>query len=812
MVNRSAIVILLTAGVLAAAPAEPAGGAAANLVRAMRELTFDRDSCYRVRDLEIVKEDIRIYLNDGHLILSKPLAGKPIAAVFAADVEGGDGEVLLLAPDRAERASLAAHIHSPNLDEHFLSALFVFTGDDASVLEAQIAASPSSRKSPEVGALMDEEWSPALRNLSGGYRARLVLDLLGGPARKLGLFTGIFAGRKVGNFEMAYDPESPEQILAGAIEIHDGRAQFQSWTSFPARSARRNPAPPRPDFTVADYRIDASIGEDLGLAVVTRCRIVPLADNLSAVDFDIADAESVSSVRVDGRQAEVLEPEPLHGDGTRRGSAAFATGLSGNSVFVVLPPEPLRLGRTYEFEFHHAGKVIEDAGDRVLYINARGTWYPAHGLNFATYDLQFRYPKDLVLAGPGTLVKQREDDQWRYTHLRTGAAIRLAAFNLGNYAHASQSRGGYTVDVYANRQLEASLKPREPLLAIQPQSARPRVLGQIVQTAPEIPPDPLGRLKDLAAEVAGALEFMTARFGPPTLPQLAVSPIPGTFGQGFPGLIYLSTLSYLKALPRNHGAPTPTQELFFGELLQTHETAHQWWGNRVTTTNYHDAWLMEALANYSALLYIEKTKGTRAEDLLLDSYRTELLAKGEDGKTVESTGPLVMGGRLDSSLQPNAYRAITYGKSTWVLHMLRRRMGDQRFLALMAEILRRYDHRSISTDDFRRLAASFLPPKTDDPRLEAFFDNWVYGTGIPALKLSWALKGKAPALKLVGTVTESDVDEDFAAAVPVEIQLARGRSITQWVRAETDPVTFTVPLAQPPVKVTLDPNHGVLRR
>jgi hypothetical protein len=61
-------------------------------------------------------------------------------------------------------------------------------------------------------------------------------------------------------------------------------------------------------------------------------------------------------------------------------------------------------------------------------------------------------------------------------------------------------------------------------------------------------------------------------------------------------------------------------------------------------------------------------------------------------------------------------------------------------------------------------------------------------------------------------VTESDVDEDFATAVPVEIQLARGRSITQWVRAETDPVTFTVPLAQPPLKVTLDPNRGVLRR
>ena len=42
---------------------------------------------------------------------------------------------------------------------------------------------------------------------------------------------------------------------------------------------------------------------------------------------------------------------------------------------------------------------------------------------------------------------------------------------------------------------------------------------------------------------------MAGKFGPPALPHLTVSPIPGTFGQGFPGLIYLSTLSYFKQLP-----------------------------------------------------------------------------------------------------------------------------------------------------------------------------------------------------------------------------------------------------------------------
>src|SRR5438874_3174194 len=93
-------------------------GTAADIARAIRENSFDREECYRVRDLTLQKEDLRIYLTEGHLIFSKPVAGRRMAAVFTADMEGGDGEVILLPPDRAERRSLASYIDSPNLDEH----------------------------------------------------------------------------------------------------------------------------------------------------------------------------------------------------------------------------------------------------------------------------------------------------------------------------------------------------------------------------------------------------------------------------------------------------------------------------------------------------------------------------------------------------------------------------------------------------------------------------------------------------------------------------------------------------------------------
>ena len=49
---------------------------------------------------------------------------------------------------------------------------------------------------------------------------------------------------------------------------------------------------------------------------------------------------------------------------------------------------------------------------------------------------------------------------------------------------------------------------------------------------------------------------------------------------------------------------------------------------------------------------------------------------------------------------------------------------------------------------FRLLAAEFLPPKSADPKLESFFDQWVYSTGIPTLHMKYTLSGKAPAQKL----------------------------------------------------------------
>ena len=133
--------------------------------------------------------------------------------------------------------------------------------------------------------------------------------------------------------------------------------------------------------------------------------------------------------------------------------------------------------------------------------------------------------------------------------------------------------------------------------------------------------------------------------------------------------------------------------------------------------------------------------------------------------------------------------------------MLRRRLGDDRFLKMLAELRRRYQFRVITTEEFRALATEFLPPHTPSDTMDAFFDNWVYATGIPKLKLQSSIKG----FRVSGTVTQSGVDNDFSVEVPVEIQFAKGAPQTVWVRTSSDPVPFSVTVKQSPVRVSLSP-------
>ena len=780
-----------------------AAESAAALAKSLQDAGLDTQECYRVRDLSFQKEDLKFYLTEGHLIFSRPVEGRRFAAAFITDVPGGDGEILVFPPHRSDRLSLSSFAKTPNLNEHIDTAIFIFSDGAGEELLDQLRASEAKRV-PEAALLIEQPLAPVLKNLTASWETRLVHDYLANR-QEGGFFYAAVRGRNLGNFDLLYDTRASEQILIGQVAFRNDRRYWDTWASFRARSYRTGRKEPVGDpISVSAVTIDATIDPLLHITATTRVTLTTSAATNRALSFDISRRMRVKEARVDGKPAEVFARESLRSNLIKGGE---------NDSFLIVLPEGLSPGDPHTVELVHEGDVILRSGNGVFYVGARNSWYPNRDTSFAKYDVTFRYPKNLSLVATGEVTEDRVDGEWRVSR-RITPLIRFAGFNLGEYEKLAVQRAGFTVEVYANRRVEAALQPRESAIVIPPP---PQVFGRQNRRfeVPAIPLStpilsPTARLQQLATEISSAMEFMSAHFGPPPLKTLTVSPIPGAFGQGFPGLIYLSTLTYLNPADRPASMRTGQQRTFFSELLHAHETAHQWWGNLVTTAGYQDEWLMEALASYSALMFLERRKGRDAMLEVLDQYRDDLLKKNEDGRTLESAGPIVWGIRLNSSLTPGSWRTIVYEKGSWIVHMLRSRMGDAQFLKMLGEVVRRNRYSPLTTDGFRRIASEFLPPNADDPKLESFFEQWVYGTGIPTLKLAHNVQGKAPKIRVRANVDQSGVEEDFSALVPIELQLPGKRNLTRWIRTSSEPVTVTVELSAAPARVVLNPGNAVL--
>ncbi len=794
--------LLVLATLCPAAPEEKA----AAYSRALREAGLDPEACFRVRDLAFQKEDLRFYLTDGHLIFSKAVDGRRFAAMFTAEIPGGDAEVLLFPPHRSERMSLARFAKTPNLNEHFVAALFLFSDGTGEELLKQIE-SGEPRRLPEIGHSMTTAFNDTLRNLIGSYEIRLVQDRFTSHPEQTGFFYAGISTKTMGAVDILFDQRQRDQITVGQIAYRQERRYFDTWASFPARSFRTGQRKTMPsgvhlDEVIIDAKLD---GPELLLSATTRMKLTARTSGDTAVPFDLARTVKVTSAKVDGEPVEIFSRESLR--------ANLIRGTE-NEVFLLMLPKPLREGETHTVEFTHEGSVVRPAGNGVYFVASRLSWYPNRDAEFSKYETTFRYPKSLRLVATGELADEKVEGEYRVSRFTPSAPIRFAGFNLGDYQSSKTTRAGVTVEVFANRTVENALAMRREQILAPPPVPRLGRRGQqpdVLMPVPAPLPNSAGRLEELTNDIGGALDFMAQHFGPPPLKRLSVSPIPGAFGQGFPGLVYLSTLAYLNPSDRPASLQNDSQKTFFSELLHAHETAHQWWGNLVTSASYQDDWLMEAMANYSALMFLEKRKGRKALDAVLEEYRGDLLRKLDSGETVESSGPLIWGTRLTSS-HGAAWRPIIYEKGTWVLHMLRERLGDAAFLKLLGEVARTKKYSSLSTEEFQRMAAAYLPPKSEDPKLESFFESWVYNTGIPALRIQSSVQGKAPKLRVRGMVVQGDVAEDFAASVPVDIQLPGRKSIRRWVLTSSESTQFTVDLTAPPVKVIADPSTAVLSK
>ena len=776
-------------------------------LRKIRSLELDPERCYRVRDVYLEREDVKLYFTDGHLIFAKPVLGRTIAALFLATTQTDVGEVLVIPPLPSERQSMARFLDETILNEKFRNAMMFFTDDTPQALQEAIENSAAYSLDIEAGERIAPRWSVVLRNLLEGSALRVLTDLYSGQAAPAGFFVAAIRGTVLGRFDVVVDHTLPEQVVAGQLVRSQGREYYEVWCRFEGRSARsglrQSQAQPA---RLEDYRITARLGADLHMQVEADATLALDNPAARALSFEISDKLALTAVRIGGEPVEFLQQ-----------SQAVSRHRRGpdDSLAVALLPDSLAAAGRYPIEFEYEGKVVSDAGSGVYYVGDRGNWYPRVGLDYSTFQLTFRYPASLDLVATGERVEHSTKDGMRISRFASGKPIRLAGFNLGNYVSASRMVEGYRVEVRATKSVERRLQPpRAPVIMpapVLPGRRRRQVAPPVVVLPEPRVADPSEDINRIANESAEAFRYFLGLFGEPAMPVTVVSPVPGGFGQGFPGLVYASTLSYFERGDRLLRDLSGDAQRFFADLMRPHEIAHQWWGNVVTSQTDRDAWLMEGLATYSSVLWIEQRNGIAERNKVLAAFRQNLLRK-VDGQTVESSGPIVLGQRLRTSKLPEAYRVIVYEKGAWILHMLRGIIGDENFFAMLRQLCERHAGEPVTTEQFRALAASFVPEGHPDATLRDFFDQWVYGTGIPRIAVAWDQTASGGRHRFEMRVTQTGVPEYFPLQVPVEVHTLPGRSLVKTVSVGdgADRSSVSIVLRNPASRVLVDPQASLL--
>jgi len=779
----------------------------------LNALRVDPSTLYQIEAtnrIELRRGDVQLSFEQGKLAFFQLFEGRVTGAVFF-----GRGHALAMPRDIVEKQQMAHFLGAPILDQDFTSACLRFTDGTAADLLRQLteAGVPPQQNSTSAFAA---HWDGLLATLNPSQSLRILFDSLSETSKPY--FFASIDGVASGPFDVILDPLRRESLLLGQQKLNAGRTFYDVWASYHV-----------PDFTfpavafrALRYSIDTSILANNSLEAKTdvRFRAETGGERLLPLQFS-------HMLNIDEVTSEQGEPLTFF---QNEGMTLRERSTRGNDfLYVVLPTAPAR-GAEFSLRFRYRGNIIEDAGNGVLYVGARESWYPHFGdaADFADYELTIRWPRRLRLVATGSKLDEHDDGEVRIGHWRTEKPVSVAGFNLGDYAFASLAAGSHSVDVYANRTLEQALNSRlgPPTFDASrmpppfgPEGQRYSNLMPLIPAAPS----PADALKQLGRDIDSSIRFYENYSGPFPFQKLGVSQIPGTFGQGWPGLLYISTFSFLPPAAQQRAGLSESGQEHFTELVPFHEVAHQWWGNVVGWSVYRDQWIDEAIANYLALLFADNQKNANHSlRLWLTRYRRHLVEKLPGEKQAPSEiGPLDLGLRLSSSKSPEGFEQVVYPKGSWVIHMLRemlRQPGakdtDARFVALLHTLVSKYAYRALSSADLQREIEAVMPPSMDlegDRSMDWFFEDWVRGTGVPHYHVEFSVQQSEKGFVVRGKLFQSGVPRSFIAPVPLYANTGAGHPVQLGVVVAAGPeTTFHFTMQAAPNKILVDPRMTLL--
>lgn len=197
-----------------------------------------------------------------------------------------------------------------------------------------------------------------------------------------------------------------------------------------------------------------------------------------------------------------------------------------------------------------------------------------------------------------------------------------------------------------------------------------------------------------------ALGLYNKRFGDYPLTEFDMLPIDASYflGVEYPGMTLIAHELYKPG----------SREL---EITIAHEVAHQWWYSIIGNDVQREAWLDEALASYSQVLYAESYLGADAAEEELNLFRGSYRKLREAGRDV----PIAQ-----ANTKIRNYFTIVYAKGALFFHALRGKIGDPAFSRFLQGYYATHRYDIVTGTDLLAAAEAGCGCQLDD-----FYRDWI---------------------------------------------------------------------------------------
>jgi aminopeptidase N len=230
------------------------------------------------------------------------------------------------------------------------------------------------------------------------------------------------------------------------------------------------------------------------------------------------------------------------------------------------------------------------------------------------------------------------------------------------------------------------------------------------------------------------------------------------------------------------------------EALIAHEIAHQWFGNMATEKSFHHLWLSEGFATYMTHQYMESRYGDSLLKMRLQADRekiNEFLSR-TPRSVIDTTANYM------SLLNANSYE-----KGGWVLHMIRKQVGDELFNKIIRAYYEQYRGQNADTDDFRRVVEG-----QTGKDWSVFFSQWLTRKTNPSLQIEWSnsLDGNWV------TLNTKQLQSGDAFSFPLSIDLVNSKGEKKRIKIQLSKTAqpILIPTNGPIESLIVDPDTELL--